>query len=152
MTDQDGVFRVFFDNRPPQKLCVLPRVSSIHASPDGKWLACEVAQEAMIEGVRYTIAVVEVATGKVSKLGRLDHYTSPVWSPDCKTLAYSDDFVFRLYDPTEGKLIKEIKPEGAESQPFWNPKDNSLWASQIHGARITRWNGKKWEHVLEPKP
>lgn len=152
VSEDDGVFRVYFDQRPSKKLCSIPRLLSITSSPDFRWIACEIAQEAMIEGVRPNLAVVEVATGKVRDLGLIDLQTEPVWRHDSKYLAYSDESEIRIYDPVSEKNKESIRIGCCGSQPFWHPKDHSLWVTKWRGPEILRFNGSEWKLVFTVNP
>ncbi len=67
----------------------LHRISEAHVSPDGKWVAFTVSTPDM-EANRgaSNIWVTPTAGGTAMQLTQSGHDTSPVWSPDGKTLAF----------------------------------------------------------------
>ena len=67
----------------------LHRISEAHVSPDGKWAAFTVSTPDMDanRGVS-NIWVAPTTGGKAMQLTQSGHDTSPVWSPDGKTLAF----------------------------------------------------------------
>ena len=67
----------------------LHRISEAHVSPDGKWVAFTVSTPDMdANRGASNIWVVPTAGGTAMQLTQSGHDTSPVWSPDGKTLAF----------------------------------------------------------------
>ena len=148
----DGIIRIYFEGRKAITLCNLPRITRIKASPDRKWLACELAQEVMHAGIRCSLALVEVSSGKIREIGLVDSDTEPVWRSDSKYLAYSDGPEIRLFDPVQGSTYASHWIGSSRSQPFWNPADNSLWVNPYKGSEIRKWTGKEWALVYVVRP
>lgn len=147
VSPNDGIYRAYFRDMPATKLCTLPRVFGIYASPDQRWLACKVEKAKMNEGIRSTLVVVETATGAVQELGLVNLGTKPTWRPDGKVLAFHEGKFVRIYDPALGRTVESISLGGGNMQPFWNPGDNSLWIV-LEGNKVQRWNGKAWQLMV----
>ena len=60
------------------------------------------------------------------------HEKFPAWSPDGKTIAYfsdeSGEYALHLYDQSENKILKKVKPDGAGfyAYPHWSPDSRKI--------------------------
>jgi len=90
----------------------LHRIAEPQISPDGKWVAYTVSTPDMDANRGVTnIWIVPTASGAASQLTQSGHDSSPVWSPDGKTLAF-------LSSRSGDSQVYLLSLAGGEAQPF----------------------------------
>ncbi len=124
---QDGAkHAITFDD-----LIKLHRVAEAQISPDGKWVAYTVATPDM-EANRgaSNIWVVPAAGGATTQLTQSGHDSSPVWSPDGKTLAFlssrSGDSQVYLLSMDGGEAHALTKISSGTDIVKWSPGGKTL--------------------------
>jgi len=124
---QDGAkHAITFDD-----LIKLHRVAEAQISPDGKWVAYTVATPDM-EANRgaSNIWVVPAAGGATMQLTQSGHDSSPVWSPDGKTLAFlssrSGDSQVYLLSMDGGEAHALTKLSSGVDIVKWSPDGKTL--------------------------
>ncbi len=124
---QDGAkHAITFDD-----LIKLHRVAEAQISPDGKWVAYTVATPDM-EANRgaSNIWVVPAAGGPTMQLTQSGHDSSPVWSPDGKTLAFlssrSGDSQVYLLSMDGGEAHALTKISSGTDIVKWSPGGKTL--------------------------
>src|SRR5271170_193486 len=108
-----------------EDLIKLHRVAEAQISPDGKWVAYSVATPDMDANRNASnIWMVSTEGGAPIQLTQSGHDSSPVWSPDGKTLAF-------LSSRAGESQVYLLSMEGGEAHP---------WTHLSTGADIVKWS------------
>jgi WD40 repeat protein len=117
-------------------------VAAAAYAPDGKLLA--VARGGEVDGTNGKVFLLDPATGKLTRElapGHLYGATDLAFHPDGRHLASAGrDTVVRLWDTTDGKLLKELgKSRGGQFKDWfhavaWSPDGRWLAAGDMAGA------------------
>jgi len=125
-------------------LIKLHRVAEPQISPDGKWVAYTVSTPDMEanRGVS-NIWVVPTAVGAAMQLTQSGHDSSPVWSPDGKTLAFlssrSGDSQVYLLSMDGGEAHALTKLAGGADNVKWSPDGKTIaFTSSVYPDCVSR--------------
>src|SRR5260370_12845225 len=125
-------------------LIKLHRVAEPQISPDGKWVAYTVSTPDMEanRGVS-NIWVVPTAVGAGMQLTQSGHDSSPVWSPDGKTLAFlssrSGDSQVYLLSMDGGEAHALTKLAGGADNVKWSPDGKTIaFTSSVYPDCVSR--------------
>ncbi len=107
------------------------RIAEPQISPDGKWIAYTVATPDMDANRNATnIWMVSTTGGAPQQLTQSDHDSSPVWSPDGKTIAFlssrSGDSQVYLLSLEGGEAQKLTKLSTGADMAKWSPDGRTI--------------------------
>jgi WD40 repeat protein/tRNA A-37 threonylcarbamoyl transferase component Bud32 len=138
--------KVCFEHKLPVRDAGLMGLASL--SPDGRWLAWVDGNYGTAQ--RNLVLLFDVDAGKhVSTLKNAGNVYSPVWHPDCRTLAVGNSNTCEIYvwDALAGKRIHALR-----DQTGGNPYLGMSSSGQLLTSRSSWTNGQVFWHPHTGKP
>ncbi|MDQ6802318.1 MAG: S9 family peptidase [Acidobacteriota bacterium] len=105
-----------------EDLAAIHRIGAPQVSPDGKWIAYDASTPDLKANKGVAAVMLVASSGGPSR--KIADGSSPVWSPDGKTLAYVKDDQLQLY--VDGASRKLTNLQGGVGSAKWMPDGNGF--------------------------